>query len=402
MQDPKSRLFKRLIREYEFLLEDYDDVAEIHKQANVEMSSELNKVKPKDVFEADYLEEESEDEEPKEPNHNDKDLKKLFRKIVFACHPDKVKTETNEQRRTEIANYYNQAVKAHEEGNWALMVVVAIKLEIELPEEAEAQVEKIQEDTNKLKEKINGMTNSYVWQWYQAEEDLRKKMIDDYLSLLTKSLKVKFDDGIIKTININNKGSKLILGLGHPRTGTGYTAKLLQSWGLDVQHERIGEHGTVDWTLVPGGKSIWQDVDFREWDWNHIIYCVRDPKQTIPSLVYTEDIKTESINFRIKHGTQIHHNKIVTAINSILKWDDLISNIQPDFIFRIEDQAEDLFNYLNGMCLDLKWNESHINIKNNTREHLSWDDLISEVGYIPSLYKSKINKYCEKYGYPTL
>ena len=91
MSDPKGRLFKRLIREYEFLLEDFEDVYEIHKQANIEMSSELNKVKPKDVFEADYLESEEEPERENEPGHNDKDLKKLFRKIVFICHPDKAK-----------------------------------------------------------------------------------------------------------------------------------------------------------------------------------------------------------------------------------------------------------------------------------------------------------------------
>jgi hypothetical protein len=58
------------------------------------------------------------------------------------------------------------------------------------------------------------MTQSYVWQWWQAEEAKRKEMIETYMALLTKSLKVK---------NTEPKKSKLILGLGHPRTGTGRT-----------------------------------------------------------------------------------------------------------------------------------------------------------------------------------
>lgn len=387
--DPlKQRLFKRLIREYEFLLEDYEDVAEIHKQANAEMSAELNKVKPKEVFEADYLEEDGEANEEKEPLHNDKDLKKLFRKIVFICHPDKVKSEADQKRRAELAKYYEQAVIANDEGNWALMVVVAIKLEIELPEAAEAQVEKIQEDTNELKTKIDSMTKSYVWQWWQAEEAKRKEMIETYMSLLTKSLKIKNAEP--------EKKSKLILGVGHPRTGTGYTAKLLQSWGLDVGHEKMGEHGTVDWSLSPGGKSLWQDVDFNDWDWQHIIYCVRDPRMSIPSIVYTED---GSIEFRKKNGVKVSGNPIVNAINSIYSWDQLISKLEPNLTFRIEDQEMILFNYLKESGSNITWDNIAVGQKQNQRQHPTWEEMIREYGDIPIRYKIKINTYCKKHGY---
>jgi hypothetical protein len=390
MDTAKHRIFKRLIREYEFLLEDYEDVAEIHKQANVEMSSELNKAKPQDVFEADYLEEESEDEAPKEPSHNDKDLKKLFRKIVFICHPDKVKAEADGQRRAELAGLYNQAVSAHDEGNWALMVVVAIKLEIELPVEAEAQVEKIQEDTNKLREKINGMTSGYVWQWYQAEEAKRKEMVETYMALLSKSIRSK---------QKVQKEQKLILGLGHPRTGTGYTAKLLQSWGLDVGHEKMGEHGTIDWSLAAGKKSLWQEVDFNEVDWQWIIYCVRDPRETIPSLVYTEDTKEGSLRFRKGAGVRDGGNPIVTAINSIYRWDQLVDLIEPDFIFKIETESRDLFDWLEKNGIPVEWNEALIGQKQNTREHPSWEEMIAEFGEIPAKSKIKLNTFCRKYGY---
>lgn len=403
--DPlKQRLFKRLIREYEFLLEDYEDVAEIHKQANAEMSAELNKVKPKEVFEADYLEEDGEANEEKEPLHNDKDLKKLFRKIVFICHPDKVKSEADQKRRAELAKYYEQAVIANDEGNWALMVVVAIKLEVELPEAAEAQVEKIQEDTNELKTKIDSMTKSYVWQWWQAEEAKRKEMIETYMSLLTKSLKPKIIvNGGENPAQVSIvKDSKLILGVGHPRTGTGYTAKLLQSWGLDVGHELMGVHGTVDWSLAPGGKSLWQAVDFKDYDWSYIIYCVRDPRMSIPSIVYTEDTKPASIEFRLKSGIMDEPNAISRAIDSILKWDKFIDRLKPNFTYRIEDQGIDLFNFLNEKELPVDFNNSNLGVAQNTREHSTWDELILKHPHIKTRYKNMINSFCEKYGYTNL
>jgi hypothetical protein len=406
MEEFKNRSFKRLIREYEFLLEDYDDVCEIHKQANAEMSAELNKVKPKEVFEADYLEEDSESKKENESGHNDKDLKKLFRKIVFICHPDKAKAADNQDRKTQLARYYEQAVIANDECNWALMVVIAIKLDIKLPDAAEAQVEKIQEDTNVLRMKINAMTQSYVWQWYQAEEEKRKQMIETYMNLLTKSLKPKVivngkeTDASVEVTN--TLGTKLILGVGHPRTGTGYTAKLLQSWGLDVGHETLGNDGTVDWSLVPGGKSLWQDVDFKDYDWNYIIYCVRDPRMSIPSIVYTEDIKSMSKEFRLKSGVVNDFNPIVVAIESILKWDKFADQLKPNFTYRIEDQGEHLFKFLETEGLSVQFDASVIGDAQNTREHPAWDMLLLEYPNIRTRYKNMINAFCEKHGYANL
>mgnify|MGYP001101801554 FL=1 len=166
-------------------------------------------------------------------------------------------------------------------------------------------------------------------------------------------------------------------GLGHPRTGTGYTAKLLQSWGLDVGHEKMGKDGTVDWSLV-AGKSLWQDVDLKAFNWQHIIYCIRDPKESIASIVYTENTGGLSEEFRDKHGVKNNTNPIISAINSLYKWDGLISKIGPNVIFRIEDEGEDLFKYLESAGIKVKWDETILGKKQNTREHPNWDEMIAE------------------------
>ena len=402
MSRERSAAFKRLIRKYEFLLEDWEDVSEISKSANLEMMREINLRKPADITENDFTVEESEEDEKEKEEETPEDivLKKLFRKIVFKSHPDRLGDEVSELERVRLISLYDQAVSAHDDKNWALMVVTAIKLDVELPEEAEEMVDKIEDEARELEEKIANETTGIAWQFYHAVEEEKEKIIERYLAMLALSKKKKLEEGVDF---VNKKGSKLILGVGHPRTGTGYTAKLLQSWGLDVGHEKMGEHGTVDWSLAPASKSIWiGGADFREWDWEHIIYCIRDPRTSIPSIVYTENVGKTSENFRKEMGVSPTSSKIGDAIMSIIKWDEYIRKLNPNLIFRIEDESKKLFDYLDNKDIDVKWNDSIIGNPQNTRDHKTWDDLIKEEQYVGNLYKKKINRFCDIYGYDPL
>ena len=384
-----DRRLQRLIRKYEFLLEDWHDVSEISQAANQEMFREINLNKPQGIFEDDYTRKDIEEEPLIEEVESDLVLKKLFRKIVVKCHPDKIYSDINESERINLSALYDQAIKAHTEKNWALMVIVAIKLDVELPPEAEDRVDQIEEETKELEERINNTTNSTAWQFYHADEEAKAEIIKTYINNLV----------AIKAFKANKKAQeKLILGLGHPRTGTGYTAKLLQSWGLDVGHEKMGKDGIVDWSLA-AGKSLWQDVNLKDWNWQHIIYCVRDPKKSIPSIVYTEDTNSSSIGFRKENGVVIRENPIVTAINSIARWDRIISMLEPEIIYRIEDEGQELFEHLKSMGVVVEWSDTVLGKKKNARGHKSWEEMLSEFGEVPAKSKIRINQYCRKYGY---
>ena len=54
---------KRLIREYEFLLEDIDDVLEIHKTANQELNRAIRMAKDDSTDESEFEKEDEVDEE---------------------------------------------------------------------------------------------------------------------------------------------------------------------------------------------------------------------------------------------------------------------------------------------------------------------------------------------------
>ena len=392
MSTERSAAFKRLIRKYEFLLEDWADVAEISKSANLEMMREINLRKPKDITEDDFTVEEKEDEETEkeEETPEDKVLKKLFRKIVFKSHPDRLGSDISELERVRIISLYDQAVSAHDDKNWALMIITAIKLGVELPEEAESMVDKISEEAAELEEKIANETSGIAWQFYHAAEEEKEKIVERYLNLLNQSITRKAEEK-------KEKASKLILGVGHPRTGTGYTAKLLQSWGLDVGHEVMGEHGTVDWSLSAGGQSLWQDANFKDFEWKHIIYCVRDPRESIPSIVYTEDIIESSKSFRAREFSIKDKHPVLFAINSIIQLDRIVRmSINPSFILKIEDGAEKLFSELQD-SLEITWSDKFVNISQNKREHPNFKEMIKEYG--GEEYLKALNRYCKIYGY---
>lgn len=387
---------KRLIREYEFLLDDIDDVLEIHKTANQELNRAIRMAKDDDIAESEFEKEEEEEDEVEtfEDTPERKVLKKLFRKIVFKCHPDRLPTGTSESEKAKMQDLYEKAVLAHDRDNWGLMVVVAIKLDIKLPKEAEDMVGRISEETEGLKNQITQLTNSFAWQWYHSQDEIQKKMVEDYLNTL-KSIKEKN----------SQKKTKKILVVGHPRTGTGYTAKLLQSWGLDVQHERMGKDGISHWGMAVGGDNpvifgqFRDNITFNSIEWDTIIYCVRDPKTSIPSIAYTENTNKESFEYRMKWGGfRDRKARLTNAISSILAWDKLIQRLEPSFTFNIESDGQSLFQFLINRGFKVKWSEKQVGKKYNQRNHHGWSNELKG-SRILSHHRSGINAYCERYGY---
>ncbi len=82
--------------------------------------------------------------------------------------------------------------------------------------------------------------------------------------------------------------AKRLLVVGSPRSGTKFCASFLQDLGLRVNHERMGEDGTVNgaW-LAPRteGDTFLQPPCGREgYTFDKIIHLVRHPLKTIHSL----------------------------------------------------------------------------------------------------------------------
>ena len=171
-------LFKRLIREYEFLLEDIEDLENIKSKADSEFIEELRLIDETNVLESQGLEgaaqkweaakEKHKEEFLEEQDERDSVFKKLFRSIVVRCHPDKL----GQLPESELVYYhklYNNAIEANDDLDWALLIRTAIKLDVEIPEEVYSKLEEIQESLDVLKNKQNSILNSASWQWYNAK-----------------------------------------------------------------------------------------------------------------------------------------------------------------------------------------------------------------------------------------
>jgi len=393
MSDKLKKIeFKRILKRYESALEDLEYLQEMASEINSDFNSALAAKQRPDLFENKDVEAMAEESEKDGDESSSRDplFKKLFRKIVVKCHPDRMDPDLSIKQQAERLEFYELANKANDEDNMALLITVAIKLEIELSEEYLQHVEKIEEELDSVNKKIENIQGSAAWLWYHLDDDKKDEMLDKYVKHMEKIL-----------LGQEVKGVK-ILGLGHPRTGTGYTATMLNLWGLKIGHERLEEDGIVAWQLAIN-KGPWlylNDFDFKLKP-EFIIYNLRDPKESIPSIVYTENIKEESLRYRITKGKVIESsNRVEMAINSILQWDKLISAKNPDFIYRIEDQSNELFTFLKSKGYSIKYQE--LNKQVNSREHKSLQDLENELRAVRPSVKRKLNAFCEKYGYDPL
>lgn len=388
----KKIQFKRLLTKYESALEDLEYLQEMASEINSEFSSALAAKKRQDLFESKEVEQMAEEKEPEEKESGARDplFKKLFRKIVVKCHPDRMDPDLSLKEQANRLEFYEMANQANDDDNMALLIVVAIKLELELGDEYYDHINKIEEEAKEIEKQIQNIQGSIAWNWYHTEEDKRDAILDNYIKHM--------EEMLLKSRPVKVK----ILGLGHPRTGTGYTASILNSWGLDVGHETIKDDGIVAWQLAvsKGPYPYIPEIETKVIS-DITIYNVRDPRTSIPSIVYTENNKTRSLKFRVESGGVIKStNKVEMAINSILQWDKLITKRNPDFIYRIEDQDKDLFDFLESKGYNVQYVEQKDPV--NARIHKSIESLSEEMKTVRPSIKKKINSFCIKYGYDPL
>lgn len=201
-----------------------------------------------------------------------------------------------------------------------------------------------------------------------------------------------------------------ILGLGHPRTGTGFTSNTLKTFGFNVGHEALESDGIVAWQLVAEQGPWWWMPSFNKLtnkrpDYEYLIYNVRNPKDSIPSIILTDDNKswnnTTSLNYRLNAiGVPHSFNRVEQAILSIITFDKLITNLGPDIIYRIEDEYDKLYEFAKRINPLASYKEPEKNV--NSRKHDGWNALQVELDGVRPFYKVLINEYCDKYGYPRM
>ncbi len=99
------------------------------------------------------------------------EFKKLYRKITFKTHPDKV----NESIKN---NMYVEAVTSVKYNNWFDLISIAKKLDLELPIVSEEQIEWLTLLVSILEKKLDIIKNSNGWQYYMKTKEERKVYLE--------------------------------------------------------------------------------------------------------------------------------------------------------------------------------------------------------------------------------
>jgi len=137
----------------------------------------IEKIQKKSNDETEKLDENVQDDIPsiEEEHKNDEDktnisqIKKLYREIVKLTHPDKVKSNKQNELYIKSSKYYESGNKI---GIYSICNELDIEYEIE-----EDDVILISEQISSIKNKINFIESTFAWQWYNCEDEMLKSQI---------------------------------------------------------------------------------------------------------------------------------------------------------------------------------------------------------------------------------
>jgi len=209
----------------------------------------------------------------------------------------------------------------------------------------------------------------------------------------------------------------VIVGLGHPRCGTGFAASLLQLHGLDVLHEAIGADGIVSWMQVAKRTAgPWGDTLAEYPTGTRVFLVARSPLAALNS-VATENQQIRSIGFRSqliwdRRGVDLFVWSNQTAgegiwdffgwaVMSLAYWYDICLEENPEIIFRIEHAEDDaLLSEFAGRHITREGGAVWQNRYGAHKKHGPLEYSIDELRRVPKNHLAKLVTVTARLGYP--
>lgn len=177
----------------------------------------------------------------------------------------------------------------------------------------------------------------------------------------------------------------LLLVAAFPRSGTKYTAGILQQAGLDINHEVLREDGSVSWFHILFDNEI---------KYQHIFHQTRHPLDAISS---SQELPDSFFDYMARYAPVPKFEKassLVQRAYAWIGWNRFISN-KAEFHFRVEDLEKilpEIFKKIDRLVdnspIDFAW-------FNGPKEYkqITWDDLKREAIF------EEIREEALAYGY---
>ena len=208
-----------------------------------------------------------------------------------------------------------------------------------------------------------------------------------------------------------------LLIIGHPRCGSGYSAKLCQAAGLQVGHEKLLEDGICSWMFATEDDCPWalnEGARSRRLKYfENVAMHVRNPRTAVASIMRDNEHSAASYEFRKKHIFSAFNvnldefaDNFTRAVASYIYWNKLVLAQHPHIIFRVEDEGEKLVTFLqeSGNINDVAGieyprNDVNANKKYQGKTVAKPDVNLAAFSRLPEALLGALNLLCERFGY---
>lgn len=175
--------FSRILRKYDFLIQELEDVNEMHSEASREFMREV--MIEKNGEEPEPVVSEPEEEETPEKVEMSKEYKKLFRKIVIQTHPDKQVEGLSDIEKLKLKEIYDSTIEAWDKGDQPTLISNAVKLDIDVSE-FEEDFKEIEEACETIEKTINDIqgTSAWYYKYILKTEKEKKEFIKKFVGIM--------------------------------------------------------------------------------------------------------------------------------------------------------------------------------------------------------------------------
>jgi hypothetical protein len=182
---------RKIIRDYTYHMESLEDAIEISGEAEIGFRDAMSEehedsLKALSSNETDASKKiETEDS----VNFEDRDFKKIFRKLAVKCHPDKLLNNMSERESIFLKECYSNINKANDTYDWGLLLKVALDLEVEIPDLSSENINNINKNIEDIRDKINRYESSMAYKWYTlSDPEIKKGYLKTCAAIFNKSL----------------------------------------------------------------------------------------------------------------------------------------------------------------------------------------------------------------------
>tara|TARA_R110002096_G_scaffold66941_1_gene162694 strand:+ start:1242 stop:1817 length:576 start_codon:yes stop_codon:yes gene_type:complete len=187
-----NAMTRKLIRDYTYHMESLKDILSISSDAESGFREAMNDGH-EDALEALQPKEGSippkKIEEIDEVKFEDKDFKKIFRKLAIKCHPDKLTKDISERESTFLKKCYEDMNLANTTYDWGLLLKVAGELDVEITDLSEEHFDNINSNIESIKRKISMYENSMAYKWYTlSDPEIKKGYLETCAAIFMKAV----------------------------------------------------------------------------------------------------------------------------------------------------------------------------------------------------------------------